>query len=447
MGLRTGELVATWHGSAPINVKNGWREDGATHLSCTVEMADLKTSFERAVLDEIQLMTDEERGWAFTQCFLGLPTKELYVCGEEAILPLLRRLCKTTNRELTVKKFERLSPLRVLDKPVHLSELQDGDAIIAFSRRDIFALKELIECKLDRPNSCAVVYGGLPLQHRLAQAEAFNTRKVPFMIASDAIGLGLNLNIGRILFTSLRKWTREHGLCPLDSRLVRQIGGRAGRFSSGFEGGQVGILQMSDDPSGIDYSKTLNLELYRLWSKPVSPYKQAGIVPPDHYLCDMARNDARNLPTALDRCASLSKLGSDYFHCSVNPMKQTLFAIEEHLDKLDVKTALLLAKAPVRHPRPASLLMIGEMAAHLARSHPPTAFHMPAMSRFYRVTSKLQSKHDRMGEAEEVYRALELYKWVALRFPDAFELDGGVRCKEESEQVGKFIDECLLRER
>lgn len=454
MSLRTGELVASWNGSveeSTIAIKD-WRLDGATHLACTVEMADLANKTHTSVLDEVQLMADEGRGWAFTQCLLGVPSEDVYVCGEEAILPLLEQICESMKNELVVKRFDRLGPLQLID-PVSIKSLQPGDAIIAFSRFDIFRLKRLVEHKLNMPNSCAVVYGGLPLEHRLAQAAAFNSGKVPFLIASDAIGLGLNLNIGRILFTTFQKYSRDaDGLISADSRLVKQIGGRAGRFGGEFakEGGKVGVLQVHEDDEnseeqiGKKFVTQLDLQLKQLWSKPVTPYKHAGILAPDHILLGLCDQKATRLKEAFDKSVSLPLPAPFYSHSLITSFQNTLEAISMHLPKLDAASALLLAKAPVRHPRPASLIMIETMAAHLASCQPPARYVFPRLGNLYLRAPMMKPREERLGEAEEVYRALELYKWVSLRFPHAFPLAAqSERFGEEQRLVDKFIRDNL----
>jgi ATP-dependent RNA helicase SUPV3L1/SUV3 len=161
--LRTGEISAgplVDEASSGNEVMN-WQD--APVLSCTVEMVNINRIFDVAVIDEIQMMADPQRGWAFTQAFLGLQAKEIYLCGEEAALPLVEAIAKETGDEIEVKHFKRLSPLAIAEKSLDdsLSQIRPGDCLVTFSRRQIFDLKAQVERRTNM--KCAVVYGNLPM--------------------------------------------------------------------------------------------------------------------------------------------------------------------------------------------------------------------------------------------------------------------------------------------
>lgn len=171
-------------------------EDPNTKLSAsTVEMVDVSKSCDVAVIDEIQMMADQDRGWAWTRAFLGANAKEVHICGESRVLPLVRELTASTGDILHVHEYKRLNPLKVMTKSLggDLKNLRKGDCIVAFSVVNIHALKKQIE--LDTGRRCAIVYGSLPPETRAQQAKLFNdpTNDYDFLVASDAIGMGLNL--------------------------------------------------------------------------------------------------------------------------------------------------------------------------------------------------------------------------------------------------------------
>jgi ATP-dependent RNA helicase SUPV3L1/SUV3 len=116
-------------------------------------------------------------------------------------------------------------------------KVQKGDCIVAFSKADLFSIKAEIERRT--PHKCCLVYGQLPPETRSTQARLFNDENSGFdvLVASDAIGMGLNLNIRRVIFhTTLKmgsdKRRESRWLLPT---FVKQIGGRAGRLSSKYE--------------------------------------------------------------------------------------------------------------------------------------------------------------------------------------------------------------------
>ena len=163
--------------------------------SCTVEMAPVNATVDVAVIDEIQMIGDPYRGWAWTQALLGIKAKELHLCGEERAVPLIRELAALLGDKLEIHHYERLNPLRAMTSSLNgdLKNLQKGDCVVVFSRVGIHALKKEIE-KVTR-KSVAVIYGTLPPEVRTQQARLFNDPEndYDFLVASDAIGMGLNL--------------------------------------------------------------------------------------------------------------------------------------------------------------------------------------------------------------------------------------------------------------
>ena len=115
----------------------------AAHTACTVEMANLTRSYKVAVIDEIQMIADEYRGWAWTRALLGLQAEEVHVCGDPSALPLLRSLCAASGDELHEFRYDRLKPLRVDAHSLegNFGKVKAGDCIVAFSRREIFEIK------------------------------------------------------------------------------------------------------------------------------------------------------------------------------------------------------------------------------------------------------------------------------------------------------------------
>jgi len=169
--------------------------DHASLLSCTVEMAALNSPLDVAVVDEIQMIADPERGSAWTMAVLGIAARELHLCGEEAAVPVIEAILKDTGDELIVNRYERLTPLVVQEESLrgNLSRIQKGDCLVTFSRQNIFALKKRVEKETGL--LCAVAYGKLPPEIRSEQAALFNDPNSGYdvIVASDAIGMGLNL--------------------------------------------------------------------------------------------------------------------------------------------------------------------------------------------------------------------------------------------------------------
>lgn len=171
--------------------------DTALLSSCTVEMLSYAMRYDVAVIDEIQLISDEERGNAWTSAVLGIAAKEVHLCGEETAVPIVRALLRHTGEEIIVKRYKRLTPLVPEKKSLEndIKNIRKGDCVVAFSRNRIFSLRERVEAKTGL--RCAVVYGKLPPEIRSRQAELFNdpANEHDVIIGSDAIGMGLNLYV------------------------------------------------------------------------------------------------------------------------------------------------------------------------------------------------------------------------------------------------------------
>lgn len=146
-------------------------------VSCTIEMAALGVAQDVVVIDEIQMIADEQRGYAWTAALLGSQAAEIHLCGEPSVLPLIQAIVKQCGDELTVHNYQRLTPLKVADKSLEgdLGKIRPGDCVVAFSRSGIFALKSRIEnTPHNPPLKCAVAYGNLPPEVKAEQARLFN---------------------------------------------------------------------------------------------------------------------------------------------------------------------------------------------------------------------------------------------------------------------------------
>lgn len=170
-------------------------EESITMSSCTVEMVPVNRDVEVAVVDEIQMIGNDHRGWAWTQAVLGLKAQELHLCGEERAVPLIRALATAMGDQLEIHHYERLSPLRTMSTSLNgdLKKLRKGDCLVVFSRMQIHSYRQDIEKITGK--RVAVVYGSLPPEIRAQQAKLFNEpdNDYDFLVASDAIGMGLNL--------------------------------------------------------------------------------------------------------------------------------------------------------------------------------------------------------------------------------------------------------------
>lgn len=219
---------------------------GATHYSSTIEMAKLHERFDCCVIDEIQMIGDPQRGWAWTRALINIMAPEIHLCGDGSVLGLIEAILRMTGDHLEVKNYERMTELVVEDRPIIMKELKRGDAVIVFSRRNALKYK----AELEKMNfRVSVIYGMLSPEVRREQARKFDEEQTDIIVSTDAIAMGMNLPVRRIVFTAFSKFidNREH---PLTMSELKQISGRAGRYKR-FPVGYVTCLHQEKNPDGI----------------------------------------------------------------------------------------------------------------------------------------------------------------------------------------------------
>ena len=193
----------------------------ARWFSCTVEAMPLDRAAEFVAVDEIQLCADPDRGHVFTDRLLhARGMVETMFLGSETIRPLLQRLVPNAH----VETRPRLSQLSYAG-PAKLVRLPPRSAVVAFSAAEVYAIAELIR---RRKGGCAVVMGRLSPRTRNAQVALYQDREVDFLVATDAIGMGLNMNVDHVAFAGLGKFD-GHRPRRLNAAEIGQIAGRAGR--------------------------------------------------------------------------------------------------------------------------------------------------------------------------------------------------------------------------
>ena len=203
---------------------------------CTVEAMPLSREVEFLAVDEIQLCADPERGHVFTHRLLhARGTAETMLLGAGTMAPLVRRLLP--HAEIVTR--ERFSNLTYAG-PKKLTRLPRRSAVVAFSADQVYAIAELIR---RQRGGAAVVMGSLSPRTRNAQVALYQSGEVDFLVATDAIGMGLNMDVDHVAFAGLSKFDgkRTRFLHPQE---VGQIAGRAGRFQ---RDGTFGVTGEADD--------------------------------------------------------------------------------------------------------------------------------------------------------------------------------------------------------
>jgi ATP-dependent RNA helicase SUPV3L1/SUV3 len=204
----------------------------ARYFVCTVESMPVDVRADFVAIDEIQLAEDEDRGHVFTDRILHMRgNHETLLLGADT----MRGLLKALRLGVETEPRPRFSELRYAGH-VKITKLPKRTAIVAFSAEEVYAIAELLR---RQKGGAAVVMGALSPRTRNAQVALYQSGEVDYIVATDAIGMGLNLDVGRVVFASRTKYDgRRHR--PLTLAECAQIAGRAGRFRTDGEFGETG---------------------------------------------------------------------------------------------------------------------------------------------------------------------------------------------------------------
>jgi ATP-dependent RNA helicase SUPV3L1/SUV3 len=233
------------------------------YFVCTVEAMPLNREVEFLAVDEIQLAADPERGHVFTHRLLharGL--SETMLLGAGTMAPLIRRLEPHAEFQ-TRERFSRLT----YEGSKKLTRLPRRSAIVAFSADAVYAIAELIR---RQRGGAAVVMGSLSPRTRNAQVALYQSGEVDFLVATDAIGMGLNMDVDHVAFAGLRKhdgrrtrWLHAHE--------IGQIAGRAGRFRTD------GTFGVTGDCPEIDIDLVAAVENHRFEPAPAAEWRNSKL--------------------------------------------------------------------------------------------------------------------------------------------------------------------------
>ncbi len=199
--------------------------DGATHVASTVEMLDFQKEYEVAVIDECQMINDENRGAAWTRAIVRGRAKEFHLISAPEAADVLIKLIELHGGSCEVVNHERLTPLVELNKPIPLSKLKKGDALVSFSRKE----QKHISWLLDGLGiTHKALYGALPFEVRKTIVEEFVDGEFDVILTTDVIGMGVNVPIRRVVFYDSEKFDGKEKRSLRRGELL-QIAGRAGR--------------------------------------------------------------------------------------------------------------------------------------------------------------------------------------------------------------------------
>jgi ATP-dependent RNA helicase SUPV3L1/SUV3 len=399
-------------------------------------MCNVNEEYDVVVLDEIQMITEPSRGSAWTKALLGLRCKEIHVCGGLEAKGIVEKLARACGDEFEMNTYDRFSKLHIARKSLArdpnktgaYSNVEPGDCVVAFSRNDIFAIKREIERTTNY--KCCVIYGKLPPQTRADQARRFNDPNSGYdiLVASDAIGMGLNLNIKRIVFNTIFKFNGDK-IVRLGHSDIKQISGRAGRRNSPYPVGEVTCR----DPRDLPYIR-------ECMSTEIEPIEKAALLPTAAHVelfsdairaYDEEGDDNRNddLHQVLRQFNAMATVKGDFFLGRQTEMNMIAKKIRDV--PINIQDAYSMCLSPTTE---SSLDLLESFAWKIARGEVPGLPH--------RSVPKKAKSFDDLSYLCGIYADADLFLWLGYKFPptNAVEQAAAISRKEKTLE---FINEAL----
>ncbi|MGY0782550.1 helicase-related protein [Azospirillum argentinense] len=378
---------------------------GARHTASTIEVMDPDRPVEVAVIDEIQMLADPDRGWAWTAALMGAPAETVYILGAPEARPLVERVAAHLGERLEVIELERKVPLTLIDRRLNWEEVEPGDALIAFSRREIHTVRDTLRAK---GLSVAAVYGALAPEVRRREAARFLSGEADVVVATDAIGMGLNLPCRRVLFTALEKFDGT-SVRSLSATEVKQIAGRAGRFGK-FESGEFGVVGRGTPQALRTLLEKADGRLRADAPLTVRPTRAMLARLADHI-------GTEETVLLLDCFADARTAGSPYRVGDLSGMRRLAVMLDERRLTLPAKLDLLLIPADLEDEAEARILAAILGAVEAGEPSP--------LGRF--APARLDGLDG--AALEGLSRACDLYYWAARKFPSLFPEREAVRSR------------------
>ncbi len=406
---------------------------GAQHTASTIEMMNPSKKVEVAVIDEIQMLQDPDRGSAWTGALIGVPARRVFVCGSNAVTTPCVRAIESLNDTYEITQLVRKTPLileseslcgKRYNKAKLKNQLQKGDAIIAFSRKDVLTLSARFR---NWGYSVSSIYGALSPEVRRAESERFNSGAADILVATDAIGMGLNLPIRRVIFSNIHKFDGVASR-PLNATEVRQIAGRAGRFGI-YDTGYVNVLEndelihiehmlATDDTSDLD-KLPINLNFSRI--------SEIG-----------EKLHTRKISEILVYQQERTRFNHTLFAATpLNNQISQAILVDEYAPNMSLKDKYIFICAPislnVAFEKDYYLLCLQSVYQSQIRHLPPAPTWLEAEN----------SKH--LEQAELLSHNISLYAWLSFKFPKYFvDID---QISSLRKQVSLYITRALLTQK
>jgi len=372
-------------------------DEDAGHICSTIEMINFNLEVDVCVIDEVQMLSDDDRGWAWVNAILGSPAQKVIMTGSVNALDIIKKIATYLGEELEIVRFKRINPLKIDFQQTVLRDIKKSTALIAFSRKDVLALKS----KLSKFHTVSVLYGNLSPEVRKEEAKRFRDGKSDILVATDAIAMGLNLPIKYLLFTTDTKFDgiSKRKLLPNE---VIQIAGRAGRYGH-HEVGHIGAT-----------SKSVLNHIGEMFTSPMPTLKPPVKVKATSMQVEelAVHLNTKSLTKILKYFIKHMKFDGPFEATNIKTMIELAQILDQKPD-LSLEDKYMLSSAPINTRSP--LIKSGYLKyVNAVLNHTVMRYKISS-----RITGIAKTQLELL-QAEDEVKKISLYLWLAYKLPELF---------------------------
>lgn len=388
----------------PCNLHTGEEHidmPGAKHTASTIEMMDSKNIVDVAVIDEFQMLKDSSRGWAWTAALTGVAAKQVFAVGSKEALEMTVQLFKYLKEDYSIVELERKTPLILLKDPVTVYDVKKHDIVVAFTRKDVLNIAAQLR---KRGLNVSAIYGSLSPEVRRKQSQLFLDGTHDVVVATDAIGMGLNLPAARVIFSTTTKFDgkEKRKLLPTE---IKQIAGRAGRFGL-FEKGEYSAFSRYD----LNYLKEIAHE------KLNETFEKMQIAPSLKHVLDLQKH----LQLNDNKIHSLIYYFSQEFgiqnplfkNASLDSMLELAIIVDQVAPELSMQDKYTCICAPVSINKEEDVNYYKKTILAIKDNVEMELFALPEW-----INDEISQN---LEQAENLTKNLSIYSWLSFRFKDIF---------------------------
>ena len=393
-------------------------DEDSGHICSTIEMVNFNLEVDVCVIDEVQMLGDEDRGWAWVNAILGSPAKKVSMTGSVNALDIIKKIAHYLDEELEIVKFKRINPLKVLDKFTNLRDIKKKTALIAFSRKNVLALK----AKLSKFHTVSVLYGNLSPEVRREESKRFREGKSDILVATDAIAMGLNLPIETILFTTDIKFDGVTSRKLFPNEII-QIAGRAGRYGH-HEIGYIGATNSS-----------VLTHIQNMFIAPISATKPpVKVKATASQVTELSAHlNTINLSKILKYFSKHMRYDGPFEAVNIKTMIELAVMLDQK-SNLSLEDKYMLSNAPINTKSPLILSGYKKYVSNILK-HKITKYELSSKAHGV-ATTQLE-----LLRAEDEIKKISLYLWLSYKFPELF--PDKIKVEQFRIQLNNFCENSL----